>query len=59
MALTPPVAFDALFLHRQTPATPAHVGALNLLDPPDGPTEPFDAISSHMTARFSASPVLP
>lgn len=56
MALTPPGAFDALFRHRQTPA---HVGALNLLDPPDGPTEPFDVISSHMTARLSASPLLP
>ena len=55
--MTPLGGLDALFLHLETPATPMHVGALNLLDAPAGTADLFGAIRRHVEARLSSSPV--
>lgn len=55
--MTPLGGLDALFLHLETEATPMHVGALHLLDPPAHGGDLFDAIERHVAARLSASPV--
>jgi len=55
--MTPLGGLDALFLHLETQATPMHVGALHLLDPPADGGDLFAAIERHVAARLSASPV--
>jgi len=56
-AVTPLGGLDALFLHLETEATPMHVGALHLLDPPAQGGDLFAAIERHVASRLSASPV--
>ncbi len=55
--MTPLGGLDALFLHLETPATPMHVGALNLLDAPAPTIDLYRAIVNHVAARLSSSPV--
>jgi WS/DGAT/MGAT family acyltransferase len=55
--MTPLGALDALFLHLETAATPMHVGALHLLEPPPGGGDLFVAIARHLRARLASSPV--
>ncbi|MES2257211.1 MAG: wax ester/triacylglycerol synthase family O-acyltransferase [Pseudomonadota bacterium] len=44
---------DATFLHVETPEMPMHVGALNLLEPPDDLEGEFiDAVKLHIAARM-------
>ena len=55
--MTPLGGLDALFLHLETATTPMHVGALHLLDAPEGGGDLFAAIRTHLATRLSASPV--
>jgi WS/DGAT/MGAT family acyltransferase len=55
--MTPLGALDALFLHLETPATPMHVGALQLLDPPAGGGDAYEAVRHHLESRLATSPV--
>jgi WS/DGAT/MGAT family acyltransferase len=49
---------DSLFLHLETAATPMHVGALHLLDPPQDDAGDFVAqVRRHVEGRLHLSPV--
>ncbi len=48
---------DALFLHLETAATPMHVGALHLLEPPPGDSDLLALVRDHVGARLHLSPV--
>ena len=56
--MKPLSGLDALFLHLETPATPMHVGAVHLLQPPKGHRGDFvDDVKRHVARRLSLSPV--
>jgi WS/DGAT/MGAT family acyltransferase len=56
--LKPLSGLDALFLHLETPATPMHVGAVHLLQLPQGYRGDFVAdVRRHVAKRLQLSPV--
>ena len=50
--MTPLSPLDALFLHLETPATPMHVGALHLLQPPRTGDDFLERLRRHVAARL-------